>query len=58
MDNGHVLKLSDSILFEYYNKSSPFKATHYVVLYPQNGDHIVNIDSVMSLHPMYKSHTG
>ena len=26
--------------------------THYVVLYPQNGDRIVPIDSVTSLHPM------
>ena len=26
---------------------------HYVVLYPQNGDRIVTIDSVTSLHPMY-----
>ena len=26
---------------------------HYIVLYPQNGDRIVTIDSVTSLHPMY-----
>jgi len=26
---------------------------HYVVLYPQNGDRIVTIDSVTSLHPVY-----
>ena len=29
---------------------------HYVVLYPQNGDRIVTIDSVTSLHPMYGIH--
>ena len=28
---------------------------HYAVLYPLNGDCIVTIDSVMSLHPMYTS---
>ena len=27
-----------------------------VVLYPQNGDRIVTMDSLMSLHPMYKGH--
>ena len=27
---------------------------HYIVLYPQNGDRIVTIDSVTSLHPMYR----
>jgi len=40
----------------YFNntrKSSPFNSTHYVVLYPQNGDRIVTIDSVTSFHPMY-----
>jgi len=34
-------------------KSSPLNSTHYVVLYPQNGDRIVAIDSVTSLHPVY-----
>jgi len=34
-------------------KSSPFNSTHYVVLYPKNGDRIVTIDSVTPLHPMY-----
>jgi len=28
----------------------PFDSTHYIVLYPQNGDRIVTIDSVTSLH--------
>jgi len=37
----HFLKLTDSFL------SSPFNTTHYVVLYTQNGDRI--IDSVTSL---------
>ena len=26
---------------------------HYVVLYPQNGDRIVTIESVTSLRPLY-----
>jgi len=54
---GHFLKLTDSILFELDDKSSPFNSTHYIVLYPQNGDRIVTIDSVMSLYPMYTSET-
>ena len=28
-------------------------STQYIVLYPQNGDRIVAIDSVASLHLMY-----
>ena len=31
---------------------------HYIVLYPQNGDRIVTIDSVTSLHPIYLLHTS
>jgi len=46
------LKLADSVLFELRDKSSPFNSTHYIVLYPQNGDRIVTIDSVTSLHPI------
>ena len=49
----YFLKLADSILFEKHVKSSPFNSTHYVVLYPQNGDRIVTIDSVTSLRPVY-----
>ena len=30
-----------------------FNYTNYFVLYPQNGDRIVNIDYVTSVHPMY-----
>jgi len=30
-------------------KSSPYNSTHYAVLYPQNGDRIVTIESVTSL---------
>ena len=30
---GHFLKLTDSILFEYHDKPSPFNSTHYIVLY-------------------------
>jgi len=28
-------------------------STHYVKLYPQNGERIVTIDAVTSFHPMY-----
>ena len=38
----------------YLNNSSPFNPTHYVVLYPQNGDRIVAIDSVTSLRLSYR----
>ena len=31
---------------------------HYAELYPQNGDRIVTIDSVTSLHPMYSVQTN
>ena len=31
----------------------PVNSTHYAMLYPQNGDRIVTIDYVTSLHPMY-----
>ena len=50
---GHFLKITDSILFERHVKSSPFNLTHYIVLYPQNGDRIVIIDSVTSLQPVH-----
>jgi len=33
---------------------SPFNSTHYIVLYPQNADRIMTIDSMTSLHPIYK----
>jgi len=49
----HFLKLTDLILFEQDAKSSLFNSTHHIVLYPQNGDRIVTIDSVTSLHPVY-----
>jgi len=29
---------------------------HYAALYPQNGDRIVTIETVTSLHPVYFSH--
>jgi len=31
----------------------PLNSAHYAMLYPQNGDGIVTIDTVMSLHAMY-----
>jgi len=48
---GHFLKLTDSILFDLHNKSSPFNSTHYIVLYPQNGHRVVTVDSATSLSP-------
>ena len=49
---GRFIKLTGSVLFEKHDKSSPFNRTLYVVFYPQNGDRIVTIDSVTSLHSM------
>jgi len=31
-------------------------STHYVMLYPQNGERIVPIDPVTSIRPMYTHH--
>jgi len=31
---------------------------YYAMLYPQNGDRIVAIDSVTSLHPVYICQSG
>jgi len=42
------------MLFKLQDKSSPPSYTHYAMLYPQNGVRIVAIDSVTSLHPMYR----
>jgi len=50
---GHFVKLTDSILYEKHDKSSSFKSTHCVALYPQNGDRMLTIGYVTSLHPMY-----
>jgi len=50
---GHFLKLNGEILFEQLRKSSPINSTHYAKLYPQNGDRVVSIDSVTSIHSMY-----
>ena len=38
--------------FMTHHVSLPLNSTHYAMLYPQNGDRIVAIDSVTSLHPM------
>jgi len=40
------------MLFKYQDKSSPLSSTRYAMLYPQNGDRIVAVDSVTSLHPV------
>jgi len=38
------------MLFKKHDKSSPINSTHYAMLYPQNDDSFVAIDSVTSLH--------
>jgi len=45
------------MLFKLQDKSSPPSYKHYAMLYPQNGDRIVAIDSVTSLHPICMSRT-
>ena len=51
---GYFLNMTDSVLSE-QDKSSPFNSTHNTVLYPQNGDGIMTIDSAHSLHSVYSS---
>jgi len=34
-------------------KSLPFNSTHYIMLYPENGDRVVTIDCVTSLNSPY-----
>ena len=34
------------MLFKQHDKSSPLNSTHYAILYPQNDDRIVAIDTV------------
>jgi len=51
MDNSVPLKYA--LLISHWSYR-PFNSTHYIVLYLQNGDHIVTIDIVTSLHPVYK----
>jgi len=54
----YFLKLTDSILLNNTRKSLTFNWMHYGMLYPQNGDRIMTIDSVASLHTMYKLKLG
>ena len=42
------------MLFKLQDKPSPPRYTHYAMLCPQNGDRIMAVDSVTSLHPMYR----
>ena len=41
------------MLFKYHDKALTLNSIHYAMLYPQNGDHIMAIESATSLHPMY-----
>jgi len=49
------ISLNRLIRFHFNNilNLRPVNYTHYAVLYPQNGDRIVTIDYVTSLHSMY-----
>jgi len=40
------------MLFKQHDKSSPLNCTQYALLYPQNGDRIVTVDSMTSFHPV------
>ena len=42
------------MLFKEHHEASLYNCTHYAMLYPQNGDRIVAVDSVTSLHPAYR----
>jgi len=42
------------MLFKQHDKYSPVNSTHCAMLYPQNGDRVVAIDSVTLLHPVYR----
>ena len=42
------------MLFKQHDISSPLNSAHYAMLYPQNGDRIVAVYFVTSIHPMYK----
>jgi len=44
------------MLLKWHDKSLPLNSTHYAMLYTQNGDRIVAIDSVTSFRPMYSTH--
>ena len=46
-------KSKDRMLFKQYDNSSPLNSTHYAMIYPQNGDRIVAIDSVTSPPSVY-----
>jgi len=41
------------MLFKQHDKSSPLNSTYYPMLYPQNGDRIVMIDSVTTHFTLY-----
>ena len=53
----HFFKLTQFYLNNAINLRI-FDSTHYIVLYPQNGDHIMTIDSVTSLHPVCSSNSS
>ena len=42
----------------YINNTTNLNSMYYAMLYPQNGDRIVAIDSVTSLHPVYICQSG
>ena len=54
------ISLNQVIQFYLNNKLNlrPLNYTNYSVIFPQNGDRIVNIVYVTSLHPMYMASYG
>ena len=50
---GHFLKLTDSVFLNNTINICHLTQRIVIVLYPQNGDRIVSIDSVTALQPMY-----
>ena len=48
-----ICGLSDVKIKTFSQSVSPSNSTHYLILYPQNGDRIVTLDTVMSHHPIY-----
>jgi len=49
----HFINQRTECYLNYRINLRPPSYTHYAMLYPQNGDRIMAIDSVTSLHPMY-----
>ena len=51
MKHRDVIKNTQGDSYVIRGKSSSINSTHYAKLYPQNGERIVTLDSVTSIHP-------